>query len=57
MFSQGYRIMDSEPEKQMDLRRMIVNNYFVLYMIRVDKVIITDVLYTALDIEARLRGM
>ena len=57
MFPQRYRIMDSEPEKQMELRRMIVDNYSVFYTIRVDKVIITDVLYTASDIEARLRGM
>ena len=56
-FPQRYRIMDSEPEKQMELRRMIVDNYSVFYTIRADKVIVTDVLYTALDIEARLRGM
>ena len=57
MFPQRYRIMDSEPEKQMELRRMIVDNYSVFYTIREDKVIVTDVLYTASDIEARLRGM
>ena len=57
MFPQRYRIMDSEPEKQMELRRMIVDNYSVFYTISEDKVIVTDVLYTASDIEARLRGM
>ena len=56
-FPQRYRIMDSEPEKQMELRRMIVDNYSVFYTIRADKVIVTDVLYTASDIEARLRGV
>ena len=56
-FPQRYRIMDSEPEKQMELRRMIVDNYSVFYTIRTDKVIVTDVLYTASDIEARLRGV
>ena len=56
-FSQRYKIMDSEPEKQMELRRMIVDNYSVFYTIRADKVIVTDVLYTASDIEARLRGV
>ena len=56
-FPQRYRIMDSEPEKQMELRRMIVDNYSVFYTILVGKVIVTDVLYTASDIEARLRGM
>lgn len=49
--------MDSEPEKQMEFRRMLVDNYSVFYTIRADKVIVTDVLYTASDIEARLRGV
>ena len=56
-FPQRYRIMDSEPEKQMELRRMIVDNYSVFYTICADKVIVTDVLYTAADIEVRLRGV
>ena len=56
-FPQRYGIMDSEPEKQMELRRMLVDNYSVFYTIRGDKVIVTDVLYTASDIEARLRGV
>ena len=56
-FPQRYRIMDSEPEKQMELRRMIVDNYSVFYTIRSDRVIVTDVLYTASDIEVRLRGV
>ena len=50
-FPQRYRIMDSELEKQMELRRMLVDNYPVFYTIRGDKVIVTDVLYTASDIE------
>ena len=49
--------MDSEPEKQMELQRMIVDNYSVFYTNRADKVIVTDVLYTASDIEVRLRGV
>ena len=48
--------MDSEPEKRMELRRMLVDNYSVFYTIRDERVIVTDVLYTASDIEARLRG-
>lgn len=38
-------------------RRMLLDNYSVFYTIRGDKVIVTDVLYTASDIEARLRGV
>lgn len=56
-FPQRYRIMDSEPEKQMELRRILVDNYSVFYTILGDKVIVTDVLYTPSDIEARLRGI
>ena len=53
-FPERFRIMDSEPEKRMELRRMLVDNYSVFYTI--ERVIVTDVLYTASDIEARLRG-
>ena len=48
--------MDSEPEKRMELRRMLVDNYSVFYTIRDERVIVMDVLYMASDIEARLRG-
>lgn len=41
--------MDSEPEKRMELRRMLVDNYSVFYTIRDERVIVTDVLYTASD--------
>ncbi len=56
-FPERFRIMESEPEKKMGLRRMLVDNYSVFYTICEDKVIVTDVLYTASDIEARLRGV
>ena len=55
-FPERFRIMDSEPEKRIELRRMLVDNYSVFYTIRDERVIVTDVLYTASDIEARLRG-
>ena len=55
-FPERYKIMDSEPEKRMELRRMLVDNYSVFYTIRDERVIVTDVLYTASDIEAQLRG-
>jgi toxin ParE1/3/4 len=35
---------------------MLVDNYSVFYTIHDERVIVTDVLYTASDIEARLRG-
>ena len=56
-FLERFRIMDSEPEKErMEWRRMLVDNYSVFCTIRDERVIVTDVLYTASDIEARLRG-
>ena len=55
-FPERFRIMDSEPEKRMELRRMFVDNYSVFYTICDERVIVTDVLYTVSDIEARLRG-
>ena len=55
-FPERFRIMDSEPEKRMELRRTLVDNYSVFYTIRDKRVIVTDVLYMASDIEVRLRG-
>lgn len=55
-FPERYRIMDSEPEHSMEIRRMLVDNYSVFYVIKEDRVIVTDVLYSASDIESRLKG-
>lgn len=49
-----FRIMDSEPEHSRGLRRMLVDNYSVFYIIGEDSVKITDVLYTPSDIGRRL---
>ena len=49
-----FRIMDSEPEHSKGLRRMLVDNYSVFYVIHGNKVIVTNVLYSASDIESRL---
>ena len=57
VFPERYRIMESEPEKRMALRRMVVDHYSVFYTIREDRVIVTNVLYTASDIETRLRDV
>ncbi len=32
-FPEGYRIIESEPEKKTELRRMLVDNYSVFYTI------------------------
>ena len=48
------RIMDADFGLTRELRRTFVDNYTVFYEIREDRVIITDVLYSASDIEKRL---
>lgn len=55
MFPERFRIMDSEPWHSKGMRRMLVDNYSVFYVLQEDKVIVTDVLYSASDIEKRLK--
>ena len=43
------RIMESEPERSKEMRRLLVDNYSVFFVIQGDKVIVTDVLYSASD--------
>ena len=50
------KVMESEPERARELRRLIVDNYAVFFFIVDDAVIVTNVLYGASDIENRLRG-
>ncbi|MDD7020533.1 MAG: type II toxin-antitoxin system RelE/ParE family toxin [Hornefia butyriciproducens] len=50
------RLMEREPERTRGLRRLIVDNYAVFFIIADDVVIVTNVLYGASDIENRLRG-
>lgn len=57
IFPERFRILDSEPEHSKEIRRMLVDNYSVFYVIKEDRVIVTDVLYTASDIENRLNGI
>lgn len=56
VFPERVRIMDSEPEHSKGIHRMLVDNYSVFYVIKDDRVIVTDVLYSASDIENRLKG-
>ena len=44
------------PWHSMEMRRMNVDNYSVFYVLRGGTVYVTDVLYSASDIEARLKG-
>ena len=48
-----FRIIDSTLEHSKELRRMLVDNYSVFYVIK--RVVVTNVLYTASDIVWRLK--
>lgn len=55
VFPERFRIMDSATEHAKGIHRMLVDNYSVFYVIKDDRVIVTDVLYSASDIENRLK--
>lgn len=55
-FPKRFRIMDSEPEHSKEIRKMPVDHYSVFYVIKGNRVIVTDVLYSASDISSRLKG-
>jgi len=48
------KLMDSEPERSKGLRAMIVDNYTVFFIIKVDSIYVARVLYSASDIRKRL---
>jgi len=54
VFPERIKVMDSEPEHSMGLRRLTIDNYSVFYVIRDYSVIVTRVLYSASDISKRL---
>lgn len=49
-----YEMFEGEPEHSWRMRRMIVDNYLVCYIVDEDIVTVTDVLYGASDIHKRL---
>ena len=55
VFPERFRIIDSEPEYSKEIRRMPVDNYSVFYVIKENRVIVTDVLYSASDVDNRLK--
>jgi toxin ParE1/3/4 len=48
--------METEEEYSLGLRQMPIDNFSVFFHIREDRVIITNVLYSASDIAKRLRN-
>ena len=54
--AESVRVMEGEPEHSKGMRRLLIDNYSVFYVIKEDRVIATDVLYSASDIDSRLKG-
>lgn len=54
VFPERVKIMESEPERIMGLRQLVIDNYSVFYVIEDMDVIVTRVLYSAMDISIRL---
>ncbi|MDD3138882.1 MAG: type II toxin-antitoxin system RelE/ParE family toxin [Lachnospiraceae bacterium] len=56
MLPERFNIINSEPEHSKKIRRMLIDNYSVFYVIQGEKVTVTDVLYSASNLENRLKG-
>ena len=54
-FPEKFRLVDFEPERSQGFRQMLVDNYSVFYLFKEDVVTVTRVLYSASDIEKRLK--
>lgn len=55
-FPERVKLMESKEEHALGLRQLYVDNFSVFYHIREDRVIVTNVLYSASDISKRLNG-
>ncbi len=54
VFPERVKLMESDPERIMGLRQLVIDNYSVFYVIEGMDVIVTRVLYSAMDISRRL---
>lgn len=53
-FPERVKLMETEEECALGLRQMRVDNFSVFFHVQEERVIITNVLYSACDIEKRL---
>lgn len=54
VFPERVKLVESEPERNMGLRQLVIDNYSAFYVIEDRDVIVTRVLYSAMDISRRL---
>ena len=55
IFPERCKLFDSQPEHDMGLRQLLVDNYSVIYVVEDDTVTALRVLYSASDISAQLK--
>ena len=55
-FPERFGCFHTEPEYSMGIRRMVVDNFLVCYVIEADVVTVTNVLYGASDVRQRLKN-
>ena len=53
-FPERIKLMDAEPWHSMQMRKMPIDNYYVIFMVQNEKVIVTNVIYSASDFERKL---
>lgn len=53
-YPERFVVFESEPERSWGMRRMIVDNYIICYLIDENAVIVTDVLYGPADVHSIL---
>ena len=54
-FPARYGTLSVELERSAGLRRMLVDRYSIFYVIRDSRVVVTSILYSASDLEQRLK--
>ncbi len=57
LFPERIKLMETEEERAMELRQMPIDNFSVFFHIREERVIVTNVLYSASDISKRLSDL
>lgn len=55
-FPKRYALFECEPEHSLGIRKMVVDNYLVCYVVEPGIVTVIDVFYGASDIHRRLQG-
>lgn len=55
LFPNRCQLFDTQPERDMGLRRLLIDNYSVIYVTNEDSVTVLRVLYSSSDLLSRLR--